>query len=61
VNEGATTQIQRRTRGHESGFLTNADTMEIAPPSDLGRYSSAAENTLFIETLLGSHMLQGPN
>jgi hypothetical protein len=61
VNDSATTQVQRRTRGHESGFLTNADTVEVAPPSDLGRYSGAAENTLFIETLLGSHMLQGPN
>ena len=59
VNEGANTQVHRRTRGHESGILTSAQSVEVTPPGDIGRYSGSAENTLFIETLLGSHMLQG--
>lgn len=58
---GSTAQAHRRTRGFESGVTSTGETNESSPASDLLRYSSAAENTIFIHTVLGGHLLQGPN
>jgi hypothetical protein len=56
-----TLQAHRRTRGFESGALSTAQNAENAPADNLMRYTGAAENTIFVHTLVGGHLLQGPN
>jgi hypothetical protein len=58
---GGTLQSHRRTRGFESGSLSTAQTSENAPAENLMRYTGAAENTYWVHTLVGGHLLQGPN